>query len=490
MTPSIKGLLAKSFDEQMQSFIDYKFYYPSRVRYLDSILRHIATLETGKRYFILALNSSVAAQRMLGQGGYDFRHYLRSFRERAILGDFVVRVYCLSKNVRTSLGQQLLDLREVVRDNSLQSCLNLYRHESEGFNCAYFVPIDPSCDLNNLNSIFQSALGGDSSKSVEFLRAITHFAQLDSGTYFHEHHDYDIKNTIGCGYQYSPQSTIGEQRDLVTTYQHIAADSSMLEITDPTLHSVESKVAILVALPVEFDSLKNQLDDGSITLLDDSSGVSFFFATTTQGSRSIGLVVAQLPTTGNISSSFATAILIERYSVRDIFLVGIAGGLRGSVKLGDVIVANSVVYGEKKKIYSNQEKPDYKVWESRFPELSTIHHPTRYKSRITTPIPDPTSPPTEAHFGCATLCVEKVISDPSWLMSVQDHVQRKLVAVENEAAGMYFAANAINPSKTRYIAVKAISDFADAEKEDGWHGYAADAAAAYVIDAIHLLRRR
>ena len=491
MNPTERQLLIDSLSDQLTSLLEHKFYYPSRVRYLDAILSHIGRLDRNRRYAILALNSSVASQRMLGSDGYDFKNYLRAFRERSILGDYVLRIYCLSRNSNCSLGEQLLDLKAVISDNSLEKCLNLYRINGEGFNCAYFIPLKNSADVKQLDDMFRNSVGGAVSSIHGLLEILRDSLDLNESTMFFEHHDYDSLNTRGCGFRFEPDTDSAEARDKFLAYTHIAERSSQLADPRITLDPqfARYRVAIIAALPIEFDAIRAQLDVGSMALLDDSAGITFFHATTTTEGICVNIIVAQLPTTGNVSSSLATALLIERYQVEDIFLVGIAGGLRGEVRLGDVVIGNTIVYAERKKVTLDNERPDYRIYESRFSELSTIHSRNRYRARMLTDAPAEPHEETCAHFGVALLCVEKVVTDPEWLTLVRRRVQRKLVAVENEATGVYFAASQINPSRTRYIAIKGISDYADAEKDDRWHEYAADAAAAYTIDAIHLMRK-
>jgi nucleoside phosphorylase len=488
-----KDLLLAQISDQFKSLIEHKFYYPSRVAYLNAIIRNIDTLDRKKKYCILALNSSVASQRLLGSGGYDFRPYLGAFRERASLGDFIFRVYCLSKTSKGRLGQQLTEIRAVISENMLDKCVNLYKIGPETFNCAYFFPISSTADVELLSKVYQSAHSGDNSAIKHFLSELEKSIDYSASILYHEHHDYDSQNTAGCGFRFAPLEDSDECRDKLSLYSRVANDSFHIDpkISNQDHRAADHRIGIIVALPIEFEAVKAQLDKDSVKLMDASTGVAFFHATTTKNGQTVDIIIVQLPGTGNIASTLGTALLLERYAVSDIFHVGIAGGLKGEVQLGDVVVANTVVYAEKKKIHLNDEKPDYRIQEARFSELSTIHNPNRYQGRMNVPMPlSENASLRMAHFGCAILCVEKVITDPSWLSKVREQINRKLLGVENEAYGIYFSANQIDPSKTQFITVKGISDFADSEKSDDWHEYAADASAAYVLDVIHRLHFR
>ena len=59
-----------------------------------------------------------------------------------------------------------------------------------------------------------------------------------------------------------------------------------------------------------------------------------------------------------------------------------------------------------------------------------------------------------------------VVTDPEIVKDVLENQHREVLAIEMEIYGMYYAASwAINP-RPRFIALKAISDFADSKKGD------------------------
>ena len=65
-----------------------------------------------------------------------------------------------------------------------------------------------------------------------------------------------------------------------------------------------------------------------------------------------------------------------------------------------------------------------------------------------------------------------VVTDPEIVQDVLDNQDRNVLGIEMEIYGMYYAADwAINP-KPKYIALKAVSDFANQEKSDDYHKYA------------------
>lgn len=70
-----------------------------------------------------------------------------------------------------------------------------------------------------------------------------------------------------------------------------------------------------------------------------------------------------------------------------------------------------------------------------------------------------------------------VVTDPSIVNDVLTNQDRSVLGIDMEIYGMYYAANfAYNP-KPEYIAIKAVSDFADSRKGDKYHKYASYSSA-------------
>ncbi|MFZ1220509.1 MAG: hypothetical protein WAO00_14540 [Chthoniobacterales bacterium] len=80
-----------------------------------------------------------------------------------------------------------------------------------------------------------------------------------------------------------------------------------------------------------------------------------------------------------------------------------------------------------------------------------------------------------------------VIANPSIIAELQSH-QRKLVGIEMETYGVFYAARNATIQTPSAISIKSVSDFADAQKGDEFRAYAAFTSARYmyefVIDSI------
>src|SRR5205085_1988757 len=79
--------------------------------------------------------------------------------------------------------------------------------------------------------------------------------------------------------------------------------------------------------------------------------------------------------------------------------------------------------------------------------------------------------------GSGVIANEKIIEE------VRSH-QRKLVGIEMETYGMFFAARNSTVQNPAAISIKSISDFADRAKSDEFRGYAAFTSARYAYNFV------
>jgi nucleoside phosphorylase len=186
---------------------------------------------------------------------------------------------------------------------------------------------------------------------------------------------------------------------------------------------------------------------------------------------------------GNISSAEASARVISTWNPRYILLVGIAGGVRSEgddLRLGDVLVPDQVIGYELGKIRPSDLKRRYEVYRPDPVLLATARglSPQEWALAITSARPG--SPAgriiPRAHFG-PLLTGEKIVSDEAAIADVRS-TWPKALGVEMESLGVAAAAYR---SGCGFLTVKAVSDFADAAKNDEWQFYAAEAAARLAV---------
>jgi nucleoside phosphorylase len=227
------------------------------------------------------------------------------------------------------------------------------------------------------------------------------------------------------------------------------------------------------------------------------------------------VVIAITIRMGNNASAVASTSLIKDFSnLRDIVMVGIAGGIPGEqgaeddVRLGDIVVSNALIQYDFLKIEDNKEtwrgelKPPSREllqiandleagrrlglhpWE---PHIHDISNKTENGSRPsketdprdryrTAPDTDPRrrSDHPKIHLGVIGSANILLKSEKSRDQLKKRH---KILAVEMEGSGISDASWSF---KTGYLLVRGICDYCDKSKNDAWQEYAAAAAAGYM----------
>lgn len=198
------------------------------------------------------------------------------------------------------------------------------------------------------------------------------------------------------------------------------------------------------------------------------------------------VVVACQAQMGQANAAALAMSLSERYQFRYVLLVGIAGGKRGKVKLGDVIVANQIVDGSEGELENGRRIPRWKsppvnpllLNSSKIYESSTDLS-NHWRDYIKKERPEPGHPMVH-HAPVFSSC--DVIKDDE----VTDEYQqtwKKAIGIEMEGGGVAMTVfNYITPPPG-FLMIRGVSDLADANKSSEeikkWRLYACDVAASY-----------
>ncbi len=241
---------------------------------------------------------------------------------------------------------------------------------------------------------------------------------------------------------------------------------------------------IITALPEERDAVLSQLDGPEKIQLEGSP--TYYRATVPAFSHSAGydVAVTMLSHMGNIEAAQHTFRAIEDLHPDYVLMVGIAGGVKGQVRLGDVVVSKQVLYYEqaKQKPGGPDQRPMIQPADPVLLEraqnytditwLDHIHVPRPARGRRT----GPNNP--QVVFG-PIAAGEKIIADVDVVHQLKG-IHSKVSAIDMESFGVAVAAaNTID--RPRFLAIRGISDYADPAKNDQWHAYAAASAAAFAI---------
>lgn len=239
--------------------------------------------------------------------------------------------------------------------------------------------------------------------------------------------------------------------------------------------------AIVTALHVERNAVRDRLNGYDI--IQDPGDVYTYYLGTIEipGSQdAYRVVVVQLLDPGNVEAGIAAARLIQRWRPRNVLMVGIAGGVAtAGVRLGDVVVARNVHYYEPAKdtpageqLRSDEYFSSLLLWDrarsyeaADWKDEVRVEAPTEHQGFV-----------PRALFGTIA-SGERVIADQAVLDALRQR-SPKLMAVAMEGAGI---ARAVAGTDSRFLEVRGISDLADQQKDDRWHDYAANGAAAFVV---------
>jgi len=246
--------------------------------------------------------------------------------------------------------------------------------------------------------------------------------------------------------------------------------------------------AIVTALKVERDAVLSRFDEHELIKEDFEPQVYYYGYVSIPGkTERYTVVLMLLLDIGNDEAATATTRLLQRWQPANLLMVGIAGGVRGKVELGDVVVAKFVFYYELAKLTSagEQHRPEQFPTDTLLRSRAYSYEATDWKSKIAvarpgTPLVESTLP--NVHFE-PIASGEKVIADLETLPQLLQACP-KLVAVAMEGAGVARAART-HKDPPRFLEIRGICDFADPNKNDDWHGYAANAAAAFTIGLLH-----
>jgi uncharacterized protein YjbI with pentapeptide repeats/nucleoside phosphorylase len=189
---------------------------------------------------------------------------------------------------------------------------------------------------------------------------------------------------------------------------------------------------------------------------------------------------------GNLQSASQTQEIIERFKPEYIILVGIAGGFRGNIRLGDVAVSEYLEYYEYKKVDNGGLKPRPITIAAPSKQLLDIvpRVGDRWKECVKTPRPDGKRVEETRVVPGFILSGETIQSGK--LLIDEGILKKKPIAVETEAGGVGKAV--WTTGESQYLVVKGISDFADApesqELREKWRSYASEVAAAFAYGLI------
>jgi nucleoside phosphorylase len=156
-------------------------------------------------------------------------------------------------------------------------------------------------------------------------------------------------------------------------------------------------------------------------------------------------------------------------------LVGIAGGLEGRVKLGDVIVPDTIWYYELAR-REEEELPRPVTFKLRSPLDRILGRQENLRrnwvssaielgnwANFLPSIQAESTPALQVHTQCVLASGEKLLADGKTLANLQHAGHEKIRATDMEGAGFALACNGVG-DEVPWLVVRGVSDFSDSDK--------------------------
>lgn len=211
------------------------------------------------------------------------------------------------------------------------------------------------------------------------------------------------------------------------------------------------------------------------------------------------IVAACTDQMGMVSSTYLATKILMYFQPKYVIMAGIAAGIKDrNLGFGDILIAEqSWDYGSG-KMADNPNNTNTLVDDVVFlPDLRPIPLSSELKAKIQSFILNDTkildeiqnnwpgeSPTTKlsAHLG-PIASGSYVIATDTTLNSIKDQ-QRKLLGIEMEGYGVYYAAERSSDPVSHAILIKSVTDYGDGEKNDKFQKYAAYTSANFIYEFI------
>jgi nucleoside phosphorylase len=263
-------------------------------------------------------------------------------------------------------------------------------------------------------------------------------------------------------------------------------------------------VGILTVIPVELNAALEALGIEADKKDKDREGNYNWYGSLRSRltNRDYHIALRIIGTAGNYDSTAAAMSLIKDFSPKILLLAGIAAGVRGKIKIGEVVLSERVVAYESAVLDTVDGEP---VIVPR-PNMARIPYPVEQDVATYGPKESdllalfastggrfPTARPGEEEVykkevastissRPATIASgEKLLRNPDQLKTLRRDMHGRIEAGEMEASGIM---TACHRTGVPWLVIRGISDFGDEFKSDEFHIFAARTAAVVLSDFI------
>lgn len=252
-------------------------------------------------------------------------------------------------------------------------------------------------------------------------------------------------------------------------------------------------VGIITIIPnVELSALLRTFNIDKTTEPMQIGDGSYWFTNVKSGDFTLRIAITASGKQGNENAKTVTRNLISNFQPKNVLLVGIAAGVKGKVTMGDVVIADSIIYYEPSKMSLEGREPRYQMMNTSEDLLEKVRlfasqaidcgwHKIFYMAQaMLDPNEDPPKLLRPKSYIGSIASGEKIFADGS-LEKMQQSLHGNIRAGETEGWGF---ARAAHEAKVPWLVIRGISDLGDTETKDGvmkdqYHPSAANAAATY-----------
>lgn len=315
----------------------------------------------------------------------------------------------------------------------------------------------------------------------------------DKVTEYHDEFSSKLWNLI----DYQADSELWREQ-LKTIIFHLVKTRERFISTTQQRHLYD--IAIMTALPHPELEAVLKLNGGNwepVSVKDDF--IHYFKTTLAANGKVFSVIAATADQMGMTAASHLATKLTLYFKPRYLFMAGIAAGIQGrGLGFGDILIAEqSWDYGSG-KIIEKEKDSDTELGILSFePDTRDIQLSADLKAKVASfklrksamldsiqnNWPGET-PPTKLQMHLGPIgSGSYVISSEATLDQIKSH-QRKLLGVEMETFGVYYAASHSPEPMTKAISIKSVSDYGDGTKNDKFQKYAAYTSAQFIYNFI------
>jgi nucleoside phosphorylase/CheY-like chemotaxis protein len=209
--------------------------------------------------------------------------------------------------------------------------------------------------------------------------------------------------------------------------------------------------------------------------------VGFYFSGSTNcGTSHISVIAASAPRMGMVSTAILSVKMIAKFRPRILAMVGICGGVKGSCKIGDALVASPSWDWQtgKHTIKGLRIAPDQIPIETGVAEqFKELARQEQILAHIRSDFVGDRPAEIPSIYVAPVTCGSAVLGDGRLISEIKTKQHRNLKGVDMELYGMYAAVRDSPRPAPVALGIKAVCDYADGAKDDRYQGYAAHVSA-------------